>query len=173
MVGGIPSMDKMMNCNPDPPQDKIEGPVYVTTQGASPSGDGEKTSLAANSYESEIVEATAKDCTSTEDLQSLERDNFQGLELDLQLKEMSLKFKTRQSLEPQVYALLGQLSVLQNDLKHQQDKLDLANQTVGYLEAQVRVQQAQIDELRAISANKPAPQSNLLVKLFGRFATKP
>ena len=159
-----------MNCNPDPPQDKVEQSVCVTTADASPSSDGDNMALTANRDDSEIIEVTAKDCPSTDHSETLERHNFQALELDLQLKEMSLKFKTHQSLEPQVFALLGQLSVLQNDLKYQQEKLDLANQTVGFLEAQVRVQQAQIEELRAVLANNSTPKSNLLVKFFGRFA---
>jgi hypothetical protein len=162
-------MDTTMNCNPDPPRDKVEESDYITAANALPSPDGGNLAFTANRDQAEIIEVTAKDGQSPDQPQTLERHNFQALELDLQLKEMSLKFKTHQSLEPQIYALLGQLSVLQNDLKHQEEKLELAHQTVGYLEAQVRVQQAQIEELRAVSAHNSEPKSNLLVKLFGRF----
>jgi hypothetical protein len=72
----------------------------------------------------------------------------QNLRLDVEYKDLSVSLRTEQSIEIQVCALMAQITTLAEHLAHANDKLDQSNRKIGFLEAQVLIQDEQIRQLQ-------------------------
>jgi hypothetical protein len=84
----------------------------------------------------------------------------QNLCLDVEYKDLSVSLRTEQSLSVEVCALMAQLTTLAEHLAHANDKLDQSNRKIGFLEAQVLIQDEQIRQLKLEGTERTKKRSS-------------
>jgi hypothetical protein len=72
----------------------------------------------------------------------------QRLALDVDYKDLAVSLRSEQSMAAEVCGLKGQLVTLAEYLAQANDKLDQANRKIGFLEAQILIQDEQIRQLK-------------------------
>ena len=72
----------------------------------------------------------------------------QNVCLDLDYKDLSVRLRTEQSIAVEVCTLRAQVATLAEQLAHASGKLDQSHRKIGFLEAQLMIQDEQIRQLR-------------------------
>lgn len=72
----------------------------------------------------------------------------QSVRVDLDYKDLSVRLTTEQSIAIEVCTLRAQVATLAEHLAHANSKLDQSHRKIGFLEAQVLIQDEQIRQLK-------------------------
>ena len=72
----------------------------------------------------------------------------QKLRLDLDYKDLSVSLRTEQSIALETCMLKAQVTTLAEQLAHANSKLDQSHRKIGFLEAQLLIQDEQIRQLK-------------------------
>jgi len=102
-----------------------------------------------------IEEVNVRNLSSAGDDQSLVLEDevlrgrlTQNVCLDLDYKDLSVSLRTEQSIAIEVCTLRAQLATLAEHLAHANSKLDQTHRKIGFLEAQLLIQDEQIRQLK-------------------------
>jgi len=79
----------------------------------------------------------------------------QNVSLDLDYKDLSVSLRTEQTVALEVCTLRAQIATLAEHLAHANHKLDEAHRKVGFLEAQLLIQEEQIRQFRQERCERP------------------
>jgi len=79
----------------------------------------------------------------------------QNVSLDLDYKDLSVSLRTEQSIALEACMLKAQVATLAEQLAHANSKLDQSHRKIGFLEAQLLIQDEQIRQLKPEPRERP------------------
>jgi hypothetical protein len=126
-------------------------------------------SLALSKSRPAVIEnVNVRDLSSPNDDKSLvfEGEVLQGrlkqnVSLDLDYKDLSVSLRTEQSIAIEVCTLRAQVGMLAEQLVHAHSRLDQSHRKIGFLEAQLLIQDEQIRQLRLEQTERPKKRRTL------------